>query len=236
MISHDFKRSSFDSCVYFKQCNDESFMYLLLYVDDMLIVAKTKEEIRTIKAQLNNEFEMKGVGAAKKIIRMEILRDRMVGRLFLSHKGYIEKVLCKYNMPNAKPVTTPLVTHFRFSSALCPQSYEEVDYMSRVPYSSVVSSLMYAMVCSHLDLVNAVSLVNTYMAKPDKEHWKAIQWILRSLRGSSIVCFNLVGLEMMSQSVLILIMLEILIRGDPLQDTCSPLEVVLLVGKLLFSH
>ena len=50
MISHDFKRSSFDSCVYFKRCNDESLMYLLLYVDDILIVAKSKEEITTIKA------------------------------------------------------------------------------------------------------------------------------------------------------------------------------------------
>ena len=59
MISHDFKRSGFDSCVCFKRCNDESLMYLLLYVDDMLIAAKSKEEIRTVKGQLNNEFEMK---------------------------------------------------------------------------------------------------------------------------------------------------------------------------------
>ena len=45
MISNDFKQSSFDSCVYFKRCNDKSFLYLLLYVDDMLIAAKSKEEI-----------------------------------------------------------------------------------------------------------------------------------------------------------------------------------------------
>ena len=59
MIFHDFKRSSFDSCVYFKQCSDESFLYLHLYVDDMLIATKSKEEIITVKAQLNNGFEMK---------------------------------------------------------------------------------------------------------------------------------------------------------------------------------
>ena len=84
MISHDFKRSSFYSCVYFKQCNDESFLYLLLYVDDMLIAAKSKEEIRTVKAKLNTEFEMKDLGAAKKILGMEILRDRVAERLSLS--------------------------------------------------------------------------------------------------------------------------------------------------------
>ena len=147
MISNDFKRSSSDSCVYFKHYNGESFLYLLLYVDNMLIAIKSKEEIRTIKAQLNNEFEMKDLGAAKKILGMEILRDRVARRLSLSQKGYIEKVLRRFNMQNAKPATTPLATHFRLSSALYPQLDEEVDYMSRVAYSSVVGSLMYAMVC-----------------------------------------------------------------------------------------
>ena len=59
-------------------------MYLLLYVDDMIIAVKSKEEIRTIKAQLNNEFQIKDLGADKKILGMEILRDRVAGRLSLS--------------------------------------------------------------------------------------------------------------------------------------------------------
>ncbi|KAG8501803.1 hypothetical protein CXB51_004715 [Gossypium anomalum] len=108
MTSHDFKRSSFDSCVYFKKNNDGSFVYLLLYVDDMLIAAKDKGEIRK--------------------------------------KGYIEKLLCRFNMRSAKPVSTPLAAaHFRLSSALSPQSDDEIKYMSHVPYSSAVGSLMYAM-------------------------------------------------------------------------------------------
>ena len=160
MVSHDFKRSGFDSCVYFKRCNDESLLYLLLYVNDMLIEAKSKEEIITLKAQLNNEFEMKDLGSAKKILGMEILRDGVADRLSLSQKVYIEKVLRRFNMHNAKPITTPLATHFRLSSTLCPQSDEEVDYMSRVPYSSVMGSLMYAMVCSRPDLAYVVSVTS----------------------------------------------------------------------------
>ena len=46
--------------------------------------------------------------------------------------------------------------------------------MSRVPYSSVVGSLMYAMVCSCSDLASIVSAVNRYMEKPIKEHWNAV--------------------------------------------------------------
>ena len=73
-------------------------------------------------------------------------------------------------MQNAKPITTLLAAHFRFSSALCPQLDEEVDYMSRVPYSSDVGSLMYAMVCSCPDLAYVVNAVSRYIAKLDKEH------------------------------------------------------------------
>ncbi|KAG8483801.1 hypothetical protein CXB51_022649 [Gossypium anomalum] len=157
ITSHDFKRSSFDSCVYFKKNSDDSFVYLLLYVDDMLIAAKDKGEIRKVKAQLSEEFEMKDLGPAKKILGMEILRDRKTSKLYLSQKGYIEKVLCRFNMQSAKPVSTPLVAHFRLSSALSPQSDDEIEYMSHVPYSSAVGSLMYAMVCSRPDLSYAVS-------------------------------------------------------------------------------
>ncbi|KAG8496699.1 hypothetical protein CXB51_007954 [Gossypium anomalum] len=159
MTSHDFKRSSFDSCVYFKKNNDGSFVYLLLYVDDMLIAAKDKGEIRKVKAQLSEEFEMKDLGPAKKILGTEILRDRKT-------------------------------TYFRLSSVLSPQSDDEIEYMSHVPYSSAVGSLMYAMVCSRPDLSYAVSAVSRYMANPGKEHWKAVQWILRYLRGTTDVCLQ----------------------------------------------
>ncbi|KAG8486285.1 hypothetical protein CXB51_019701 [Gossypium anomalum] len=192
MTSHDFKRSSFDSCVYFKKNSDGSFVYLLLYVDDMLIATKDKREIKKVKAQLSEEFEMKDLGPAKKILGMEILRDRKASKLYLSQKGkgYIEKVICRFNMQSAKPVSTPLAAHFRLSSALSPQSDDEIECMSHVPYSSAVGSLMYAMVCSRPDLSYAVSAVSRYMANPGKEHWKVVQWILRYLRGTTDVCLQ----------------------------------------------
>src|SRR6266540_1732848 len=138
MLSRGFKRSNYDSCVYLKIVNI-SVIYLLLYVDDMLIVVKDKSEIAKLKAQLNEEFEMKDLGAAKKILGMEIIRDRKAGKLYLNQKGYIEKVLHRFNMHNAKPVSTPLATHFKLFSALCHVSEDDIEYISKVPYSSAVS-------------------------------------------------------------------------------------------------
>ncbi|WVZ54780.1 hypothetical protein U9M48_005529 [Paspalum notatum var. saurae] len=131
----------------------DSFMlsnaiYLLLYVDDMLIAAKEKSEIAKLKAQLNKEFEMKDLGEAKKILGMEIIRDRKSGLLYLGQRGYIEKVLRRFNMHNAKPVSTPLAAHFRLSSDLCPRSDDDIEYMSRVPYSSAWLSYIHGLVRS----------------------------------------------------------------------------------------
>ncbi|KAG8488067.1 hypothetical protein CXB51_018276 [Gossypium anomalum] len=87
---------------------------------DFKRTAKDKGEIRKVKAQLSEEFEMKDLGPAKKILGIEILRDRKTSKLYLSQKGYIEKLLCRFNMRSAKPVSTPLAAHFRLSSALSP--------------------------------------------------------------------------------------------------------------------
>ena len=84
MTSHIFRMSSYDSCIYFKEVSDGSFVYLLLYVDDMLIPTKDMREIIKVKAQLSKEFEMKDLGAAKKILGIEILRDKEKCKLYLS--------------------------------------------------------------------------------------------------------------------------------------------------------
>ena len=68
---------------------------------------------------------------------------------------------------------------------MCPKTQEEDDKMSKVPYASNVGSLMYAMVCTRLDIAHAVGVVSKYMSHPGIEHWNAVKWILRYLRGTS---------------------------------------------------
>jgi hypothetical protein len=86
---------------------------LLLHVGDILIAAKSMKEVTALKAQLSREFDMKDLGAVKKILGMEIIRDRKSGLLYLSQKNYIEKVLHRFNTHNVKPVSTPLAPHFK---------------------------------------------------------------------------------------------------------------------------
>jgi transposase InsO family protein len=186
MVHNGFTRSAYDSCVYHGKLGEDS-VYLLLYVDDMLIAAKSMSAVNKLKKQLGKEFDMKDLGGARKILGMEITRDRRVGKTVLSQRSYIEKVLHRFNMATAKPVSVPFASHFRLSSDLSPKSAEEKEQMSKVPYSNAVGSVMYAMVCTRPDISHAVSVVSRYMANPGEEHWRAVKWLLRYLKGTTEV-------------------------------------------------
>ena len=84
-------------------------------------------------------------------------------------------------MGNAKPVSTPLASHFRLSKDQSPQTEEERDFMAKVPYASAIGSLMYAMVCTRPDIGHVVAVVSRFMSNPGKAHWEAVKWNLRYL-------------------------------------------------------
>ncbi|CAA0816671.1 cysteine-rich RLK (RECEPTOR-like protein kinase) 8 [Striga hermonthica] len=135
-----------------------SFIILLLYVDDMLIAGSDVKEIERLKGQLSRRFDMKDLGEARQILGMTITRDRNAGKLWLSQSDYIEKVLCRFKMDTAKPVGVPLGSQIKLSNKDSPKDDSEKERMRVTPYASAIGSLMYAM--------------------------EAIKWILRYLRGT----------------------------------------------------
>jgi hypothetical protein len=89
--SHRFERSPYDACVFQQTHAGGTRMYMLLYVVDILIDRKSHSVFEETKAMLKSEFEMKDLGAARRLLGMNICRDRSQGRLWLSQSRYIEK-------------------------------------------------------------------------------------------------------------------------------------------------
>lgn len=83
MAQIHFKRSSYDSCVYFMNDRDQPKIFLLLYVDHLLIASDSKTDLQALKRKLGTEFEMKELGDARRILGMDIRKDRSWGTLFL---------------------------------------------------------------------------------------------------------------------------------------------------------
>ena len=163
----DFTRSKADHCVYFKLIGDH-VIYLVLYVDDMSLVGNDKEIIQDLKTQLSSKFDMKDLGATNHIFGMEIKRDRAKRKLWLKQRKYVETILQRFNMQDSKLVKIHIPVGVKLSTKQCPKTQEEEEDMSRVPYASVVGSLMYAMVYTRPDIAHAVGVLSRFMSKPGR--------------------------------------------------------------------
>lgn len=131
-----------------------------------------------------NEFEMKDIGHATKILGMNIVRNREEGTVEINQTEYHQKIVRKFNLDNAKSVSVPLAQHFRLSKEQSPKNDEERIEMLKIPYSNAVGSLMYSMTCTRPDLAFAMSVISRYMSDPGKSHWEAVKWVIRYLKGS----------------------------------------------------
>ena len=176
--------------VYVGKFPDGKFLILLLYVDDMLIVGQDASMIGDLKKDLFMAFDMKDLGLAQQILGMEITRDRKAKKLWLSQEKYVERILERFNMKHVKLVDTPLGGHFKLNKKSCLSSMKEKENMASIPYSSVVGSLMYVMVCTRPDITYAVGVVSRLMVNPGKDRWEAVKWIFRYLRGSYKSCLS----------------------------------------------
>lgn len=117
---------------------------------------------------------MKDLGCAKTILGIEIVRTRVESRLCLKQENYLCKWVDGFAMKNCKPANFPLSSSFILSSAQSPRSIKESRFMEYIPYSSVVGSVMYAIISTRPDLAKGISVLSRYMANPGKGHWNAI--------------------------------------------------------------
>ena len=182
-----FQKSPYDSCVYIMMKNGKAVAFLVLYVDDMLVAAGTLDEVQSIKQSLKETFEMKDMGEASKILGMDISRDRKKGNLYLKQTDYIRRVISRFRMQDSTTKSVPIGQHFKLSTDQVPKDDEEREEMKGIPYSNIIGSVMYSMICTRPDLAHAVSITSRFMKEHGREHWHALKWMLKYLKGSKDV-------------------------------------------------
>ena len=179
--SFGFVQNYKEACVY-KKVNGSSVAFLVLYVDDILLVGNDMELLNSIKGYLNNSFSMKDLGEAAYILGINIYRDRLRRLIGLSQSTYLDKVLKKFKMNHAKKGFLPMLQGKALSKTQCPTTADERERMSKIPYASAIGSIMYAMLCTRPDVSHALSLTSRYQSDPGEEHLIAVKNILKYLR------------------------------------------------------
>ncbi|GJU15472.1 retrotransposon protein, putative, ty1-copia subclass [Tanacetum coccineum] len=172
-----------EPCVY-RKASGSDVVFLILYVDDILIMGNNILRLKEVKDYLGKCFSMKDLGEAAYILGIKIYRDRSLRLIGLNQSAYIDKILKKFSMQNSKKGFIPMEVKHDLSNEMCASSDEEKAYMKKVPYASAVGSIMYAVRCTRPDVAFAQNLVSRYQQNPGKLHWVAVKHILKYLRNT----------------------------------------------------
>ena len=148
-----------EPCVY-KKDEESVVVFLILYVDDILLIRNDVGVLSTVKVWLASNFDMKDLGKISYILGIKLLRDRKNKTIGLSQASYIDKVLTRFSMSASKKGFLPFRSGITLSQSQCPKTPKERNSMIGVPYASAVGSLMYAMLCTRPDICYAVGVVS----------------------------------------------------------------------------
>jgi hypothetical protein len=132
-----FKDNEEDNCIYAKFKN-EKFIFLVLYVYDILLASSDIHLLLEIKGFLSSHFDMKDLGETFYVLGIEIHRDRNKGVLELSQK-VIYKVFKKFTTHKCNPTLAPIVKGTKFGNFQCHRKQYDIDEMKVVPYASTVT-------------------------------------------------------------------------------------------------
>ncbi|GJZ83974.1 putative RNA-directed DNA polymerase [Tanacetum coccineum] len=169
-----FKGSKTDPSLFIYSRGD-TLLYILVYVDDIIVTGNNKGTIDNIICQLGSAFALKDLGPLNYFLGIEIVPH--VSGILLSQKKYILELLQSAGLSNYNPVSSPMVT----SSSL---SFDDSTAFSNpVKYRQIVGSLQYVTL-SRPNIAFAVNKVCQYMHAPTENHWSAVKWILRYLHGT----------------------------------------------------
>uniref|UniRef100_A0A2N9FJ85 Reverse transcriptase Ty1/copia-type domain-containing protein n=1 Tax=Fagus sylvatica TaxID=28930 RepID=A0A2N9FJ85_FAGSY len=155
--------------------NGSTLLYLLLYVDDIILTGTHPAAITSLITELASTFELKDLGPLRYFLGLQIDYGR--DYLFVNQRKYVTDLLTKFNMTTCKAASTP----FPISHKL--QASSEDLLSDPTQYRSLVGALQYA-TFTRPDITYAVNQVCQYMHKPTVTHLAAAKRILRYLQGT----------------------------------------------------
>lgn len=171
-----FESSSVDRCLYIlDKGNISENIYLLLYVDDIIIVTYKIDILNKFKHYLQKQFSMTDLEEIKMFLGIRV--NRINNIITLDQTNYLEGVLSKFNMTECNPINTPLPTKLDYVALNKDEFYD-------APCKNLIGCLMYAMLCTRPDLCMAVNILSRYQTKNNKELWQNLKRILRYIKGS----------------------------------------------------
>ncbi|GKA25074.1 retrotransposon protein, putative, ty1-copia subclass [Tanacetum coccineum] len=138
-----------------RKASGSNVTFLILYVDDIIIMGNHIPSLQSVKDYLGKCFAMKYLGEAVFILGIKIYKDRSKRLIKLGQNAYMYKILKRYKMDNSKRGHIPMQERLDLNKTQGASTPKEVKRMQNVPYASAVGSIMYPVRCTRPDVVFA---------------------------------------------------------------------------------
>ncbi|PKU61149.1 Retrovirus-related Pol polyprotein from transposon TNT 1-94 [Dendrobium catenatum] len=174
LVSIGFYHSNADpSLMIFKQNN--TCLYLLMYVDDLLITGNNHKDISTVIDKLSQQFTMKHLGQVHEFLGIKI--DRSTNTYFLSQRKYTESILHQARLTNCKSLANPNCTKL-------PSNLQEDPVLSDpTTYRRIIGSLQY-LVLTRPNIAYSINQLSQHMQQPLLQHTYLLKRLLRYIKGT----------------------------------------------------
>jgi Reverse transcriptase (RNA-dependent DNA polymerase) len=174
LLTQGFRCSHVDNSL-FISCNHHTTIFLLVYVDDILISGNCSANVTSLITTLQSEFSIKDLGSLNYFLGLQVSHSG--DSLFLTQTHYIKTILDRAHMAGAKPCKTPMDNGLKLSK------FSGQILLDPMEYRMTVGSLQYATL-TRPDISFAVNKVSQFMAVPIDIHWQAVKRIFRYLKGT----------------------------------------------------
>ena len=156
---------------------------LVLYVDDILIAGLSFQACSAAAAELSRKLEVVNKGEVKSFLGLNVVRNYEKHAIAISQPGYIDRLLAKFNMTNARSASTPFETGTKLKLGTANDTLCNVKL-----YQELVGSLNHLAVFTRPDIAFAVSVLSKYNSNPTTTHFKAALYVLHYLKGTRNYC------------------------------------------------
>ncbi|GJS15721.1 retrotransposon protein, putative, ty1-copia subclass, partial [Tanacetum coccineum] len=178
-----FTQNRDEPCVYLK-ASESNVTFLILYVDDILIMENNIPMLQDVKSYIGMCFAIKDLGEAAYIFGIKIYRDRSQQLIGLYQSAFIEKILKRFYIENSKPESILMQEKLRLSKSQGATTPAKLKRMQNVPYASAVGSIMYDVRCTRPDAAFAQNITSRFQQNLSDLHWTAVKNILKYLRNT----------------------------------------------------
>ncbi|CAI7816448.1 unnamed protein product [Closterium sp. NIES-53] len=164
---------------------EEEKVFLLVYVDDILLFSPSLERIKEVQGKLKETFQCKALEPVGYYLGLHVERDEVKGWLRLHQHKYLVAMGEKYGLEEGRSVKTPLPSGFQLH--LDEEEGEVLEYELQRRFQSMVGSLMYASVNTRPDIAFSVSQLARVVSRPLQEHLDAAERLVRYCMATSRV-------------------------------------------------